>query len=148
MRNALPLLIYDGDCRFCRAWIERWRRDTGGRVRFLPLQTPGLLRAFGIPRKSAGDAVQLLEPDGSRYGGAEAVFRVLRHASSSRSRALARLGRLPGLRAVAQTGYRWVAHHRGLAGRYQKMAGAVGIALGLTSLLAVAFWWRRARPPV
>jgi len=153
MPHTLPLLIYDGDCGFCRAWVERWRRNTGRRVRFLPFQSPGLLRAYGLPRKSAERAVQLLEPDGRRYSGAEAVFRLLQHASSSRVRALARLGRLPGLRALAQTGYGWVARHRRVASRltkpllsatgYRKIAGALGVALGLTSLLAITYWRRR-----
>jgi predicted DCC family thiol-disulfide oxidoreductase YuxK len=153
MRSAVPLLIYDGDCGFCRAWVERWRRATGRRVRFLPFQSPGLLRAYGIPRRSAERAVQLLEPDGRRYLGAEAVFRVLQRASSSRVRALARLGRLRGLRALAQSAYGWVARHRRVASRFTKpllsatsqrrRAGALCLALGLTTWLAVTLWRRR-----
>ena len=27
-----PLLIWDGDCHFCRLWVERWRVITGGAV--------------------------------------------------------------------------------------------------------------------
>jgi hypothetical protein len=27
-----PLLVWDGDCDFCRRWIERWRRIAGDRV--------------------------------------------------------------------------------------------------------------------
>lgn len=117
IRNVSPLLIYDGNCGFCRGWIERWRRDTGPRVRYSPFQTPGLLRAYGISRAEAENAVQLIEPDGRRFRGAPAVFRVLRRTSSFWLRALARLGQLPGLNALAQVTYRWVAHHRSLASR-------------------------------
>jgi hypothetical protein len=28
-----PLFIFDGDCGFCRMWVEYWRRLTGDRVR-------------------------------------------------------------------------------------------------------------------
>jgi predicted DCC family thiol-disulfide oxidoreductase YuxK len=38
-----PLLIYDGDCGFCRRWIQRWRAITGERVEFAPYQTVGSL---------------------------------------------------------------------------------------------------------
>ena len=29
---ARPLMIFDGDCEFCRAWIARWRQYTGTAV--------------------------------------------------------------------------------------------------------------------
>ena len=28
-----PLLVYDGDCSFCRLWVERWKATTGNQVR-------------------------------------------------------------------------------------------------------------------
>ena len=29
-----PLLIFDGECHFCRQWIERWKqRDREGKLR-------------------------------------------------------------------------------------------------------------------
>ena len=33
-----PLGIFDGDCGFCRAWIARWRAETGDRVDYAPSQ--------------------------------------------------------------------------------------------------------------
>ena len=33
-----PLMIWDGDCHFCRHWIERWRVVTGGLVDYAPYQ--------------------------------------------------------------------------------------------------------------
>lgn len=33
-----PTLVYDGDCSFCRLWIERWRALTGERVQYAPFQ--------------------------------------------------------------------------------------------------------------
>ena len=29
-----PLVVFDGDCHFCRRWIERWREMTGGAVEY------------------------------------------------------------------------------------------------------------------
>ena len=33
-----PLLIFDGNCHFCRRWIERWRELTAGAVEYAPSQ--------------------------------------------------------------------------------------------------------------
>jgi len=29
---AKPLLVYDGDCRFCTLWIKCWQQITGDRI--------------------------------------------------------------------------------------------------------------------
>jgi predicted DCC family thiol-disulfide oxidoreductase YuxK len=35
---ATPLLIFDGDCGFCRIWVEYWKRLTGDLVAYGPYQ--------------------------------------------------------------------------------------------------------------
>jgi predicted DCC family thiol-disulfide oxidoreductase YuxK len=71
-----PLLVYDGDCRFCLLWIRRWHQATGDRIEYLPYQDPRIATQFPeIPRPQFESAVQLIQPDGTVYGGAEAVFR-------------------------------------------------------------------------
>src|SRR3954452_25392319 len=71
-----PLMLFDGDCGFCRFWVRRWRTKTRGQVDFAPAQQ----EASRFPRISADDwrkAVQLVMPDGRVYQGAEAAFRAL-----------------------------------------------------------------------
>src|SRR6266508_2798269 len=36
-----PLLLFDGDCGFCKRWVERWKSLTGHRVDFAPSQEAG-----------------------------------------------------------------------------------------------------------
>jgi lipase maturation factor 1 len=110
-----PLLIYDAECRFCRRWIARWRARTGGRITYLPLQQPGLLRRLGVPLSDALRSIQLVTPDGKRYEGADAVFRALGHTPGLWL--LTRLARLPLARWIAEWLYRRIARHRGLAAR-------------------------------
>jgi predicted DCC family thiol-disulfide oxidoreductase YuxK len=75
-----PLLVYDGDCRFCTLWIHRWRCATQDLVDYLPSQDPQIAERFPeIPREKFDSSVQLIEMDGSVYDGAEAVFRSLSH---------------------------------------------------------------------
>ena len=72
-----PLLIFDGDCGFCRRWIERWKTQTRGRVDFSPYQE--VQTQFPqIPVEDFKRSVQLIEEEG-RTQAAEAVFRVLAH---------------------------------------------------------------------
>ncbi|MFL6519549.1 MAG: lipase maturation factor family protein [Chthoniobacterales bacterium] len=71
-----PLLIFDGDCHFCRRWIERWRGLTAGAVEYAPFQEVAD-RYPEIPREGFEQAVHFIDADGRVYRGAEAVFRSL-----------------------------------------------------------------------
>ena len=73
---ARPLLIFDGDCHFCRRWIERWRGLTGNAVEYAPSQEVAE-RFPEIPLDAYEKAVQFIETDGTVFSGAEAVFRSL-----------------------------------------------------------------------
>jgi predicted DCC family thiol-disulfide oxidoreductase YuxK len=74
-------MVFDGDCNFCTLWISRWKQTTGGSVDYLPAQDPRIATQFPeIPREQFDTAVQLIEPDGAVYFGAEAVFRTLAHS--------------------------------------------------------------------
>ena len=101
-----PVLLFDGKCAFCRRWVERWRARTGDAV---------------IYRRSrrARRAVQLIDSDGKRYEGAEAVFRALSRAP--RLRLVAAIGRWPVVRWFAARTYRFIAAHRTLAARVDRM---------------------------
>ena len=73
-----PLLIFDGDCDFCRRWAARWRRATGDALDFLPFQDESIAKKFPeIPRPDFAKALHLISLDGSVCTGAEAVFRSL-----------------------------------------------------------------------
>ncbi|HYH95712.1 lipase maturation factor family protein [Hyalangium sp.] len=111
-----PLVLYDGDCGFCRRWVARWQARTQGRVLFLPARL--LPRwVLGIRRGAARRAMQLIEPSGAISQGAEAVFRMLRFSPRRRTRALAWLGLLPGVRTLAGGLYRLIASQRSMAAR-------------------------------
>ena len=116
-----PALIYDGDCGFCRRWIARWSRSTGERVRYLPYQRRGLVGRLLVPTRAARMAVQLIEPDGRRYGGAVAVFRTLLRSHSPWVRLAARAGLSRGIRRVAEAVYRYVASHRSAFSRAERV---------------------------
>jgi predicted DCC family thiol-disulfide oxidoreductase YuxK len=75
-----PLMVFDGNCNFCTLWIRRWQQLTGDAVDYLPSQDPKIAAQFPeIPREHFNTSVQLIEPNGAVYSGAEAVFRSLAH---------------------------------------------------------------------
>ncbi|HEX9637128.1 MAG TPA: lipase maturation factor family protein [Acidobacteriota bacterium] len=115
MEPERPLLLFDGDCGFCRRWVEYWRARTAGRVDFEPLQEHAG-RPDRPPAQELRAAVHLIEPDGRISRGAEAVFRTLRCAPGQRHW-LWIYRRVPSAAFCFELGYRWIARHRSAADR-------------------------------
>ncbi|MDQ6808289.1 MAG: lipase maturation factor family protein, partial [Verrucomicrobiota bacterium] len=108
-----PLVLFDGDCHFCRRWIERWKEKTAGAVDYAAAQDAGA-RFPEIPADAFERSVQLIDPRGEVFSGAEAVFRAL----SYREEGIAWLSfyhRVPVFAAIAETAYRLVSTHRAAA---------------------------------
>jgi predicted DCC family thiol-disulfide oxidoreductase YuxK len=107
-----PLLVFDGDCNFCTLWIHRWQQMTGDAVDYLPSQDASVAAQFPeIPRERFETAVQLIEPDGTVYSGAEAVFRAL--AKNPKWRWLLRAyEKIPVIARITEFAYGFVAGHR------------------------------------
>ena len=107
---AKPLMIYDGDCGFCRHWVARWKARTGDRVDYAPYQEAAA-RFPEIPPDRFKKAVHLVEPDGRVSSGAEAVFRSLSYAPSG-GRLLGLYRRIPFFAKASEWAYDFVAHNR------------------------------------
>src|SRR5580693_1410000 len=101
--TAIPVLIFDGKCGFCRIWIDYWRQLTGKRIEYLPSQDVGN-RFPQIPQEAYRQAVQLVQPDGTVTSGARAVFETL---------GLLRLYRW--IAGPTEALYRFIASHRNFA---------------------------------
>lgn len=111
---AKPLLVFDGDCRFCALWIKRWQQITGDEVEYLPYQQANVSARFpDIPREKFATAVQLIEPDGSVHSGARATFGALARNAAWRW-PLQLYERSAAFANVTERGYRFVARHRPL----------------------------------
>ena len=115
-----PLLLYDGDCKFCCRWIRRWERTTGPQVSYLPFQDSSVPTQFPeLSREAFEKSVHLLEPDGRVSRGAEAVFRSL--ATARRYAWLLWCYQfVPGLAALTEWGYRRVANNRMLLSKLSR----------------------------
>jgi lipase maturation factor 1 len=119
---AKALMIYDGDCNFCSLWIHRWQLTTGDRIDFLPFQDRRVAERFPeVPRGQFESAVQLIEPSGAVYGGAEAVFRALAH-NPHEVWLLDWHEHSPVFAHTGEWGYRLVARHRGFFSALTRLA--------------------------
>src|ERR1043165_4339981 len=112
-----PLLIFDGDCHFCRRWIERWRGLTAGAVEYAPFQEVAD-RYPEIPREAFEQAVHFIDADGKVYRGAEAVFRSLGWRAGGW-----RWGydHIFGFAAITEAAYAFVARRRRFASAFTRL---------------------------
>ncbi len=107
-----PLLIFDGDCGFCRKWIARWKRTTGDRVQYAPSQEVSG-RFPEIPPEAFAWAVQLVTPEGEVFEGAEAVFLALAQGPGrGKGKTLWCYRHLAGFADAADLAYGVAARHR------------------------------------
>ncbi|HET6374179.1 MAG TPA: DCC1-like thiol-disulfide oxidoreductase family protein, partial [Candidatus Polarisedimenticolia bacterium] len=105
-----PLLIYDGECGFCRLWIERWRARTADRVDYAAAQEIAS-QYPEIPAELYARSVVLILPDGSIVSGAAAVFGTLAFSPEPGWGVWA-YHHVPGVAACAQVVYGAVARNR------------------------------------
>ena len=98
-----PILLYDGNCGFCKIWIRYWQKLTGDRIEYAPSQEVGE-HYPQIPPRAFSEGVQLVRPDGTVASGARAVFESLdRQKTYEGSRIV---------RGLSEFAYRVIASHR------------------------------------
>jgi lipase maturation factor 1 len=150
---AKPLLIWDGECDFCRLWIERWREITAGKVDYATYQQAAH-RFPEIPVEQFKRAMIFIEPDGETFFAAEAVYRSLRYRTSRRWLAWS-YEHVPGFAAISELAYNFIARHRRLGSAFTRLLWGKDVRpptyfwarrwflrlLGLTYLIAFVSLW-------
>jgi predicted DCC family thiol-disulfide oxidoreductase YuxK len=83
--NALGIVLYDGDCAFCRRTMRfAERRDPRHRLRFVALQSPAgrtLLAQHALPLDEY-DSIVLIEAE-TVHLRSSAILRICRHLSGA-----------------------------------------------------------------
>jgi predicted DCC family thiol-disulfide oxidoreductase YuxK len=114
-----PLLIFDGDCHFCRRWVERWRELTNGAVEYAPFQEAAS-RFPEIPREAFENAVHFIERDGTVHRAAEAVFRSLDTTRGGRLLVWC-YEHVPGFAPAVEVAYASIARNRQVASFFTRL---------------------------
>ena len=119
-----PLVVFDGDCSFCRFWIDRWKRTSGDRLDYAPYQVAAA-RFPEIPAEEFRRAVGLVRPSGHVLFGAAAVV-AARAEVPGRGLWSWVYQRVPGARALMELFYRLIANNRGAASRVTRFLWGSG----------------------
>ena len=149
-----PTLIYDGDCKFCARWVERWRVTTGDRVGYITSQE-ATEQFPEISEQESNEAVQWMGANGERLSGAPAVFAALATASASGRTLLSLYHEKPWFARIADTAYRAVARNRIFFSRMTRLLWGADVRvptfaisswlflrlLGVVYLLAFSSYW-------
>ena len=112
-------MIWDGECHFCKRWIERWREITAGKVDYVTYQEAAA-RFPEIPVEQFKRAVAFIEPDGEAFFAAEAVYRSLRYRSS-RKWLVWSYDHVPDFAGISETAYKFIAGHRSFGSTFTRL---------------------------
>jgi predicted DCC family thiol-disulfide oxidoreductase YuxK len=105
------VLVFDGRCGMCTRVVNRLvRLNRTGRLRIEPLQAPGMADRLGVPDDRLPESAWWLDTSGGVYTGAQAMNAALSAALGTPLPLW--IYRLPGIGAVQNAIYRWVAAHR------------------------------------
>ena len=147
MTLTRPLLIYDGDCAFCRYCVDYARAATGETIDYQPYQA--VQHQFpDISEAEFRSAIQLVHSDGHITHGANAAFEVLALGDHNRFWEIC-YRRVPGFASLTERIYNVVAAHRepchrlskslfGPKARPQSLSLTIWIYLRLLALVYLA----------
>jgi predicted DCC family thiol-disulfide oxidoreductase YuxK len=148
-----PFLIWDGECHFCRRWIERWREMARGEIEF-PIYQEIAHEFPEIAYEQFQRAIAFIDKEGNVSFAAKAVYRSLRYRSSRKWLSWS-YDRVPGFAPVSEAAYKFIAHHRPLGSAITRLLWGEDVRppeyfwarkwflrlLGLVYLIAfVSFW--------
>lgn len=108
-----PILIYDGQCGFCKRCVVWLQTRTGRKIDYAPYQDIGK-NYPEITKEEFERSVQFIELDKTIRSGAEAIFTALCFSSSINRIWWFIYRKLPGFAFISELSYRIVANHRNL----------------------------------
>ncbi|MGB0979743.1 MAG: thiol-disulfide oxidoreductase DCC family protein [Croceimicrobium sp.] len=111
-------MVWDGDCSFCRYWIDYWKKMSGSSIQFEPYQE--VAKDFpDIEEQNFKEAVRFIATDGLVYSGPDAAYRSLYHLEKfkwlHRSYANNAI-----FRNISDHLYQWIANNRNFCFRITK----------------------------
>lgn len=108
----MPVLVWDGECGFCKYWVTRWKHLTRGKIQFSTYQEVAA-QFPDIPLKEFKKASRLIEPDGVVYSGPDSAYRSYTYAQQSLPWHRWYVS-YPLFRWLSDHGYNHIAKHRPL----------------------------------
>ena len=66
--NEKPLMVFDGNCGFCKYWVIRWKKISGLEVDYRPYQEVAI-NFQDISENHLKEAVRYIDLDGNVFTG-------------------------------------------------------------------------------
>ncbi|GLE52454.1 thiol-disulfide oxidoreductase DCC family protein [Mycobacterium montefiorense] len=105
------VLVFDGRCGMCTREVNRLARlNRTGMLRIEPMQSPGMAERLGVTGERMLQSAWWLDSSGAVFTGAHAINAAL--AAALGTRLPLWIYRIPGIGAMQNVIYRWVATHR------------------------------------
>ena len=110
--SSRPVMVWDGECGFCKYWIRVWEKRTGESIEYVTFQHQAD-RFPDIPKKYFEDAVRLIEPDGKIYDGPDAAYRSMQYYKRKPVKVFHKWYKNNRLfKTISDYGYHFVTTHR------------------------------------
>ena len=77
-----PILVWDGECGFCKYWVTRWKSLTQDKIDYKTYQEVAS-QFKDIPVKEFKKASRLIETDGSMFSGPDSAYRSYTYSKKS-----------------------------------------------------------------
>ena len=103
-------MIYDGDCRFCTLWIQRWKSLTRDKVKYIPYKNAGS-EFHPLTSEDFEKSVHYITTKKEVFSGAGAVFKSLADASVYQF-LFWLYNRMSIFKNCTEIGYRFIANNR------------------------------------
>ena len=119
-------VLYDAECPVCVRLARRLQGVLRRRhFELVPLQAPWARAKLGLTPPQLLAEMRFLRADGAVFGGADALLEISRHIWWAWP--LRPAGRLPAVRKLLRSGYRWIARNRACArGACERIPGRGG----------------------
>jgi predicted DCC family thiol-disulfide oxidoreductase YuxK len=107
-----PVVVFDGECQLCAAWVERVRQSGEIHPECVPYQDASVRARFpSLTQERMEGSLHLIDAEGHIHRGAEAI---LQAAGNGRLWTVLRrlYERSPAFASAAELAYRWVARNR------------------------------------
>ena len=109
-----PMMVWDGECGFCKYWITNWKLKTEDRIDYKTF--PEVREHFAdIPLNEFKKASRLIEPNGSVFSGLDSAFRSFIYFEKENSRWHLWYSKYNWLASLSDHIYNFIAKHRGIA---------------------------------
>lgn len=108
-----PVLIWDGECGFCKFWVIRLKTFTEDKITYRTYQEKAD-QFLDIPLKEFKKASRFIEVDGAVYSGPDSLYRGLLHSDRHTLPWHRWYGSQPWFTKISDHGYDLIAKNRPL----------------------------------